>query len=608
MKNHFWIVAACLSSTAWAMAEPLPSSTPIRLDAQLQEAIGRNQTIKAMALLRGGADPNAQKGALFRWAISLNNELLVREFLQRGAKISPQALESALHVEGDGVRMTTILLNRGASPNAVVSFQPRDDEGDKDGEASPHTILMVAAEQGKTAAAKLLIARGANVHARLGGFSALQIAALQGNVALCRFLLDHRAEVAGAQEPLLRAAVGSNDLAFFDRLQKIGALPRPMRWPLYVDTLSLPMARKLIAAGANPNGDGSFSPLWTAVFQKNEPLARFLLDKGARINADILSQTVDETFVSPLQRKQQEERQRQAYEAAKRDDPFFDESDYKPGVAPAKPEDNRLLKLFLEHGADVNATLDSRRYKGQTALHIAARSNRVEAMRQLLEHGARLEARDERGQTPLFAALIGQSDLTFAALLEAGANIEARDDQGATPLLYAIGTGGSVTFYAPLSVAAEPDGSSAFAQTLIARGANIKATSNNGATPLHVAAAKGKLTFVQLLIERGAVLDAPDQQGRTPLAFACRMGQFETAKWLLEHGANPDQPNSTGQTPRQIVAQSFTMQFERHGAGRPSPYEKREEAQIVASVSAPINAGRRKIAALLAQIKPNPKP
>ncbi len=56
---------------------------------------------------------------------------------------------------------------------------------------------------------------------------------------------------------------------------------------------------------------------------------------------------------------------------------------------------------MIARGADVNA----HNYKGQTALHCAARAGFVDIVSLLIEHGAKVDLRDRAGHTPLMAAL-----------------------------------------------------------------------------------------------------------------------------------------------------------------------------------------------------------
>jgi ankyrin repeat protein len=63
-----------------------------------------------------------------------------------------------------------------------------------------------------------------------------------------------------------------------------------------------------------------------------------------------------------------------------------------PNVIPSLP---KVARLFLEHGAEVNALTGSR----STALHFAARDGMVEVVRVFLEHGADVGAENDDGKT-----------------------------------------------------------------------------------------------------------------------------------------------------------------------------------------------------------------
>lgn len=92
-----------------------------------------------------------------------------------------------------------------------------------------------------------------------------------------------------------------------------------------------------------------------------------------------------------------------------------------------------LLKVLIEHGADVNAKDDSRK----TPLHV---HNDPDIVALLCSHGADVNAKDEYGgRTPLFYAA---SEAAVEGLCNNGADLEARDNTGCTPLLYVIVYGG----------------------------------------------------------------------------------------------------------------------------------------------------------------------
>lgn len=85
------------------------------------------------------------------------------------------------------------------------------------------------------------------------------------------------------------------------------------------------------------------------------------------------------------------------------------------------------LRLLIEAGARVNDASEI----GQTALHDATD---IAATQVLLSAGADLEAVDEYRQTPLHVARLAEET---RLLLAAGANVRAKDDLGREPLYYA---------------------------------------------------------------------------------------------------------------------------------------------------------------------------
>lgn len=88
-----------------------------------------------------------------------------------------------------------------------------------------------------------------------------------------------------------------------------------------------------------------------------------------------------------------------------------------------------VIRLLVERGADPNAA-DKR---GWTALHFAARDQKAEAARALLDAGAEVDPRDSDGATPLWRAVMsGSSAEVVRLLLEAGADPEAQDKSGSS--------------------------------------------------------------------------------------------------------------------------------------------------------------------------------
>ena len=78
--------------------------------------------------------------------------------------------------------------------------------------------------------------------------------------------------------------------------------------------------------------------------------------------------------------------------------------------------DPRVVRLLLDHGANPNIL--ARIQQGNTPLHRASRSGRIEIVRLLVEHGASVEAQDDAGMTPLDVASGEQREEIIKLLLE----------------------------------------------------------------------------------------------------------------------------------------------------------------------------------------------
>jgi ankyrin repeat protein len=170
------------------------------------------------------------------------------------------------------------------------------------------------------------------------------------------------------------------------------------------------------------------------------------------------------------------------------------------------------------------AKADATRWNGETALMIAAGTGSVDAVRQLVLHGADVNAADpRRGQTALmWAAAEGHSDVV-SALVEIGANAKAASKNGFTPLVFAT-TKNDVESI----------------MILWAAGADPNATLPSGTKPLMVAMSYRNTTAALALIDGGADVNARDRAGLTSLHVAAQHGDLEVVKKLLSKGVDPN--------------------------------------------------------------------
>jgi RNA polymerase sigma factor (sigma-70 family) len=317
------------------------------------------------------------------------------------------------------------------------------------------------------------------------------------------------------------------------------------------------------ATGGMPNNEGG-TPLTCAGWQGNEPMARLLLARGANPNA------IDGRGYTAIDRAAGQ------------------------NSGPVSPDGHRgVFTACVEHGGrfqikhaillgmlelvtellDADPALLDRRddgprdwaLNGAAPLHVAAGGGWPDGdwprivliFDLLLERGAEIDATDTLGRTPLHQALERENAAAVRALGERGASIDifaaaalpdaaeverllardvalanARQSDGVAPLFYAAGLGSTETAALLLRSGAEPD-------TCAERFWMVS-------VPLHFAAMRGRAETCACLLDHGAVVDRPNRFGYTPLLLAARWGHTEPARLLLERGANVNAQDAAG--------------------------------------------------------------
>jgi ankyrin repeat protein len=331
-------------------------------------------------------------------------------------------------------------------------------------------IIHHAVSGGNPELVELLISKGANVNGK-GQFDrvALHYANKKG---VAKILLAHGATVDAptnyGETPLHWAASGVNGfgkevdlVAFADILIAHGAdvnrrtgEGRSYKTPLNyaAESNNLPVARLLIARGADVEGKGS-SPLSSAGGNGDfVEMAQLLVENGASVNAP-----------SP--------------------------TGWYPLHTAAGRGSIKVTKYLLARGADPNAADRA----GFTALYSASGSDYgATTAAALLSSGANPNAKSIHGRTALHQAASQGAIQVIELLLARKANVNASDNHGYTPLHGAVSYGKNATRKAVVEV-------------LLKGGANVNAkTSRDGETPIHKAIAGHDIEIVKLLIEYGA--------------------------------------------------------------------------------------------------------
>ena len=340
--------------------EPL---TTVR-DTALMMAARTGTAAAIRVLLEAGADVNAKETwggtTALMWAVSEGHAEAARMLIAAGADVNAKSNYVAA-ANGRGFEGRTPVANR-------------SDPKSEDFASGWLTPLMLAAREGEVELARILVGAGADVNAVAGdGKTALALAIFNGNYEVASFLVDSKADVnrADAQRftPLFYAVDRRN-------------METAPNFPWMVTADPMPLIRKLLDAGANPNALVNNTPrarmregsprivfataLMRAAFAADLELVKLLLERGAdpkiisRDGENMVSAAAGLAFIHG----------------------------YHRGKSPE--ERLQVVKLFVELGNDVNWADDY----GITPLMAAGNFGNVPIIQYLIDVGADLSAHD----------------------------------------------------------------------------------------------------------------------------------------------------------------------------------------------------------------------
>jgi ankyrin repeat protein len=282
-------------------------------------------------------------------------------------------------------------------------------------------------------------------------------------------------------------------------------------------------------------------------------------------------------------------------------------------IASGAADDTRVIDATRSGNASAVSTLlrqrvpvDAREADGSTALHWAARLDRVDLVQTLVRAKAQVNVTNRYGVTPLALASINGSAAVIDLLLKAGADPNTAGPDGETVLMLAARTGRPEAVELLVAKGADVNASETWqgetalmwaaaenhpeVVALLAKtGAELNARSTipefpkvkvdaatmvftalpkGGFTALLLAARQGASHGVRALAEAGADLNAIDPDGTTALNMAVINAHYDVAALLLEKGANPNIGDSAGMTP---LYAAIDMRHQEPMVNRPLP-------------------------------------
>ena len=355
--------AAMLDRLIKAGADPNASLTT-HGDTALMMAARTGKTDAIKVLLETGANVNAKESwggtTPLMWAVAERHAAAAKLLIDNGADVKATS------------KFVPAANGRGFEGRTPVASDPN--RGVEEFASGLLTPLMLAAREGDLESGRLLVAAGADVNAIAGdGKDALGLAIFNGNYEFASFLIDSKSNVNQADTqrftPLFWAVDRRN-------------METAPNFPWMVTTDPLPLIKKLLDAGADPNAlvnntprarmrAGSprivfATPLMRAAFAGDLELVKLLLAYGA--DPKIISSD-GETMVSAAAGL-----------------------GFIGGYSKGKSQDERLevVKVFVGLGADVNQADDY----GITPLMVSGNMGDTKIIQYLVDVGADLGAYD----------------------------------------------------------------------------------------------------------------------------------------------------------------------------------------------------------------------
>ena len=479
------------------------------------------------------------------------------------------------------------------------------------GKVTKATTLWFSVCDGKEEEVVHQLSIGADPNSQDTSFhrSPLNVAAVKGNISVCRLLCNNKAQLDildnNGNTPLMNS-IKMNHFEISEFLCHNGAninLKNNLEETALCEAIkaeNFSLVSFLLKHGANPNLPtvNHMSPLSYAAqigvnISLNIQMCRILLENGADPNIpDIHGETsIMHAICKDLAESKQNTdfaltRQMCKYKAdcnfvsrRKQDTPLGRAFEF---------ENETLIEFLCKNGADPNIQ-DS---AGNTILLKAASKGNLSVCKILRRAGADFNLQDKIGRNSLFMAISNQHFQVCQYLLKHGANItkiiKTKDtlikwlltqalEKEDLDMLGQIFKSTNVNFrysyqgkpliqhilnlskkehplYKMLSLYNSANiGDDLNCKDLIKDDANSGFFDEEGNSALHFFCRDGKTDLAELLIQKEAKVDKRNKDGFSPLCLAAKNGHYQLCEVLMSHGANLNVPNLEDQTPLYFI-------------------------------------------------------
>ncbi|TSW08324.1 DNA polymerase epsilon subunit 2 [Bagarius yarrelli] len=183
-----------------------------------------------------------------------------------------------------------------------------------------------------------------------------------------------------------------------------------------------------------------------------------------------------------------------------------DKLGFTPIMVAAQKGFIRMIKILVEHGADIHMKNGS----GKDPLMLACFAGHLDIVKHLRKSGATWQSQDTGGCSPLHWAADGGHLPIITYMIKDGCELDIRD---------------TVSQWTPLMRVSAVSGNANVASLLIQAGADVNVRDKDGKTPLMVAVLNNHEQLVRLLMDSGADWDVKNEFGSSAIEMAKAFGK-----------------------------------------------------------------------------------